>query len=169
MKNNIIDTQNKRILGSSIIDERTGKIWFKGAHYNRWFGFIKHLRTSHPAAINCLTGMGTYVPISVIEINGLWDNETFPQYYGDIDFTLRAYNKGVILDVLDDLCIFNDTSCSSYNQEKSISKYLKSLNIIQSRYNVAIDMRFHKKHAKLITWYIGFFLKHIKCLINNIF
>lgn len=165
----IIEKSNQyTIFGSTIYDKKTHKIWFAGAHYFKWIGIIKHIHKPKSLSVNCLTGMGTYVPIPVIKEIGYWDNTRFPQYYGDTDFTLSAYEKGYSITIYDELKIENDTTSSSFNQEKSIKKYWKSLFLTQSRYNLKKDILFHKKHAKCFTWVIGFFLKHLKYLISNI-
>ncbi len=157
------------IYGSTILDINTGEYWFRGCHYSYKFGFTKHVREIPSKwSINCLTGMGTCLPISIIDDIGYWDNKNFPQYYGDVDYTLRAFEAGYRIIVNDNLVLYNDTRASSFNQEKSIKKYWRSMFITQSRYNLHKDILFNTKHAKLFTWRLGFFLKHLKYLINNI-
>lgn len=139
-----------------------------GAHYFKWLGIVKHIHKQGLLSANCLTGMGTYIPVAVIKEMGYWDNIRFPQYYGDVDFTLRAFEKGYNIDVSDALKIQNDTSSSSFNQEKSLKKYFRSLYITQSRYNIKKDIMFHRKHALPFVWIIGLVLKHIKYIFQII-
>lgn len=155
------------IYGSKIVDEANGRIWFLGAHYFAYWGFVKHLRKHYDwCSPNCLTGMGTLLPMQVIEKIGYWDNENFPQYYGDIDFTYRAYRNGYRIKVEDGLLLYNDTRLSSFNQERSIKKYWRSLFMTQSRYNIKKNILFQRKHARLFTWWVGFVAKQIQYLFS---
>lgn len=164
-----LNPNQRTIYGSTIHDEKSHKIWFMGAHYFKYLGCIKHIHKKGFLSVNCLTGMGTYVPVEVIKEIGYWDNIRFPQYYGDVDFTLRAFEKGYNIVVEDTLKIENDTSSSSFNQEKSLMKYLRSLHITQSRYNIKKDVMFHRKHALPFVWIIGLILKQIKYIFTIVF
>lgn len=165
----IVNHDNRMIIGSSIFDLNTHKLWFYGARYNNFTGEIKHIRDINRKVLpNCLTGMGTLIPIECVKEIGMWDSVNFPQYYGDVDFTLRAFEAGYCIRVLDSLIIYNDTSQSSFNQEKSISKYLKSLTMTQSRYNIIKDIKFNQKHSKSILWPYAILKKHIKYFLRNI-
>lgn len=166
---NLLENDSKVIYGSTVIDINTGEFWFQGCHYSYNYGFTKHIRKIPSKwSINCLTGMGTCLPIQILDEIGYWDDVNFPQYYGDIDYTLRAFEAGYKIIVSSDLILYNDTKASSFNQEKSLKKYWKSLFITQSRYNIKKDILFNKKHAKQWTWRIGLIMKHTKYLLNNL-
>ena len=156
------------IIGSVIRDIVTNKIWHYGVHYYPYWGILRHLKERNSAYVNCLTGMGTLIPSSIIKNLNFWDNKTFPQYFGDTDFTFRAFKCGYKILVYESLRLYNDTSSSSFNQEKDIKKWWKSLLKIQSRYNIKIEVRFHSRHAKLFFWPIGMIYKHLKYFIQNV-
>lgn len=163
------NNESDTIWGSSIYDMNTGSVWFCGAYYSYYWGFIKHIRNkSKKFSTNCLTGMGTLIPSQIIRNIGLWDSYHFPQYYGDIDYTLRANENNIKIKVCPDLILYNDTSKSSFNQEKNLKKYKESLSKKQSRYNIKIEIMFHKKHSKLFTWRFGMLARHTKYLFQNL-
>jgi len=157
------------ILGSHVLDELTKKTWFKGAYYSKSIGYVKHIKGEKSSRkINCLTGMGTLVPAKVVLAQHYWDATLFPQYYGDLDFTLRSYNNHIKLAVMPDLVIYNYTKYSSFNQDHRLKNYLKSLTKIQSRYNIRIEILFHKRHSKSFIWRFTMFFKHSFYLFQNI-
>ncbi|WP_163323651.1 glycosyltransferase family 2 protein [Draconibacterium mangrovi] len=161
--------EKNELIGSLVKDKTTNKNWFCGAFYNKYFGYVRHLtKDVYPNKTNCLTGMGTIIPSKVIEEIGYWDNKNFPQYYGDLDFTLRAHESNFKLSVKTNLVIFNKTEHSSFNHKMELKNYRSSLNKIQSRYNIKIESRFHKKHSKTPLWRLTMLLKHLIYLNKNI-
>jgi GT2 family glycosyltransferase len=154
-------------MGSLIMDKN--KIWYNGSIYNRFLGYTKHVKSLKSGTkINCLTGMGTLIPIEIVEKLNYWDNVLFPQYYGDTDFTLKAYKLGIKLFINSQMIIYNKTEYSSYNQTFVLKNYLKSLTLIQSRYNINIESKFHKKHCETQLWRLTMIIKHGLYLVKNI-
>lgn len=157
------------ILGSHVLDELSKRTWFKGAYYSKAIGYVKHIKGEKSRReINCLTGMGTLVPAKVILDQNYWDATYFPQYYGDLDFTLRSYNKRIKLEVKPDLILYNNTKYSSFNQDRRLKDYMKSLTKIQSRYNIRIEALFHKRHSRSFIWRFTMLFKHSIYLFENV-
>ena len=164
------DYRGEQIWCSTIKDYNTKKIWFNGAYYSRISGHFRHWITEdvNDKIINCSTGMGTLIPASIVIQNKYWDNKRFPQYFADIDFTLRANMNGTPILVGKNLLIYNKTEYSSYNQNTNYKKYFLSLCKIQSRYNLIIEIRFHLKYCKTPLWIYFYFKKHLKYMYHNI-
>jgi GT2 family glycosyltransferase len=109
-----------------------------------------------------LPGMGTITHKSVYEKIGWLDEENFPQYHGDSDFTLRAKKAGYKVIVHPDLMIFNDTLHSGLRHDKSAKRLVQSLFSIKSNYNIKKDFLFYKKHTVSAKAYSVFLNKYFK-------
>lgn len=83
--------------------QQAGLVWSAGARmewFGRGFRILYHgapvdALPAEPFRVDWLPGMGTYVPVAVIERIGLPDAERFPMAWGDADYTLRACDAGV--------------------------------------------------------------------------
>lgn len=170
--NDYLDRGNlKNEICCSLVKEYDSKkIWFNGAFYSNVTGHFRHWITDNNEnnPINCSTGMGTLIPSKIVIENKYWDAKNFPQYYADVDFTLRAYKLGAKFVVNSNMMIFNRIEFSSFNQKCDINNYIPSLKKIQSRYNVLIEIKFHLRHCKTPFWIYYLMKKHFKYLINNI-
>ncbi len=157
------------IIGSKVLDDQTNKIWFNGAYYSKVFGYVKHIKKEKSnRRINCLTGMGTLIPANIVLKQNYWDAAVFPQYYGDLDFSLRSFNTQTKLRMAPDLVLYNNTKHSSFNQERRLGNYFKSLTKIQSRYNTRIESLFHRRHSMSFIWRFTMLFKHSLYLLENI-
>ncbi len=158
----IIENPNA-IIGSYIYDYTSKKIWSQGG----WFNILNGKRTMQFSKINhtknvyqWLTGMGTLIPVELINKYGYWDDINFPQYHGDFDFTIRMSKEGVKIVNNDKLIIYNKTEYSS-KMGFNIKSYLNSLNEIGSRYNIRKDIMIYRKHCISPLWIISLLKKHI--------
>jgi GT2 family glycosyltransferase len=62
----------------------------------------------HLAPMDWLPGMGTLIPVEVLERVGAMDTDRFPQYFGDVDFCLRARRASVAILVCAEAKLFNE-------------------------------------------------------------
>lgn len=164
------------IIGSTIRDyQQPDKIWSMGGFYNPFNGKKYMLRDQAAQGINhtitaeWLTGMGTAIPCKIIQEVGYWNEKDFPQYYGDTDFTWRASRKGYQLKVDPRLLVYNDTNNTGFLHGSSFKRLLSSLTSLTSKYNIIIEWRFYRKHARsplaflFLAWkyfrYIGGYFK----------
>ncbi len=103
---------------------------------------------SKPVQVDWTGGMGTLIAIEIFHHIGLFDEKNFPQYYGDIDFFLRAKDSGYKLIVFPDLILWNDKSSSGLTHNGKWKFFFRSLFSMRSNYNVIIEYRFLRKHCK---------------------
>lgn len=94
-------------------------------------------------------GMGLLIPITVIDAIGQIDNVTFPQYYGDADFGLRAAKAGFNMYCVPSLKVWNDRSSTGLSHSGSFKKYWESLTSIRSPYNIQKDYLFYRRYASV--------------------
>jgi GT2 family glycosyltransferase len=109
-----------------------------------------------------LPGMGTVTHISVYDELGFIDDQNFPQYHGDSDFTCRAKENGYQIVVYPELKIFNDSKNTGLKHDESLRKLIQSLVSIKSNYNIKKDFLFYRLHARSMIAYKVLFLKYSK-------
>lgn len=150
------------IVGSKImVKEHPETIWSMGGYFNPRsgkFGMFCYFKKDgedyqHIQSANWLTGMGTLIPKNVIESVGYWDNVSFPQYFGDSDFTYRAYLKGYEIQVFPKLILYNVTENSGMNHSGSFRMLIKSLVDIRSKNNLSIKLKFYGLYADSLLAY----------------
>jgi len=166
----IKDDDSRQIYGSYIYEyPDKNKIWATGGYFNKFLGIRKtHRNTANDFNNQWFTGMGTVIPSNiVIELN-YWDAANFPQYHGDVDFTLRAFKKGIKLIAKPGLKLWNKVEYSSFIARKTWKDYIRSLRIIQSRYNIKKEALFLRKHSVTPLWIVYFSFRQAKYLISFI-
>jgi len=162
------DDDLNNIYGSYIYEyPNETKLWATGGYFNNIVGIRKtHRNTRNDYNNQWFTGMGTVIPSTIVKKMNYWDSINFPQYHGDIDFTLRAFESGVKLISRPDLVIWNKVEFSSFIAKKTWTDYIKSLKIIQSRYNIKKEALFLRKHTLTPLWIIYFSFRQAKYLIS---
>lgn len=159
-----------RILGSTVLDYKTNKLWATTMTFNKFTGKMNYINKNFNPRISYkwLTGMGVIVHSSVVKKLNYWDNINFPQYFGDVDFTLRAYKMGYELETLQDLVIFNQTELSSFKGTdfKTFISSLKQGNI-GSRYNMGIRRKLLKKHCESKFWFLSYSEFYLKYFVKT--
>ena len=162
-----IKTSPSYIHGSLIIDAESKKKWSCIKYFYTLLGTSSY-RSPKTVLLkkyyySWLTGMGTLIPTYIIKKIGYWNSNDFPQYFGDMDFTLRASKSGFNVSCNNKLRIYNRTEYSSYigSDFKSFVKSLKKNNL-GSRYNMSIRYKFYKKHCITPLYNITFLLYYLK-------
>ena len=152
----------KTIIGSKIyFADVPETIWSMGGTFNQRTGKKKIFGTKQqdsfiyekPFEADWLPGMGTVVHREVFEKIGWMDAENFPQYHGDIDFTLRAKLAGYRIVVLPTLRIWNDKSNSGLQHFNNFSKLVRSLHDIRSNNHIGKDILFYRRYSTSILAY----------------
>ena len=108
--------------------------------------------------------MGTLIPREIIQKVNYFDNINFPQYFGDIDFFLRAKAKGYSTYAVPDLIIFNDREITGMKKIRKLSDFKTFFFSNQSNSNLRQNFMFNKLHSNTILSWIRFVLKIIRKL-----
>lgn len=98
---NAAEQKPKSLIGSLAVDSDTNKKIY-AAGFVKWYSdkytdLLNDLKESEQKGIHevgFFPGRGLLIPSSVFGKIGLFDQETFPQYMADYDFTLRAKKEG---------------------------------------------------------------------------
>lgn len=104
-------------------------------------------RFQTPVEVDWLPGMGSLIPVQVIEKIGFWDDRVFPQYHGDSDFTYRAHLAGFRVSVYPQLRLWNDKTSSGITHEGSFRGLIRSLSSIRSNMNIRKNVIFYRRYA----------------------
>lgn len=164
----ILSDRDKLVVGSKIYDLVSKKVWGMGGRFNTKTG--KHYQQAHLVddsddynqifEADWLPGMGTVLHIDTIKEVGLLDAETFPQYHGDLDYTLRCKQKGFSIKVFPSLIIYNDTANSGLKIKETFNQVLLNMRSIKSFYNLKKDILLYKKHTNTPFSYYYLFKKY---------
>lgn len=158
------------IIGSKIyFADNPSIIWAMGGVFNRRtgnkypFGTLQKDGPEYevPFEADWLPGMGTVVHRNIFEKIGLMDDQNFPQYHGDSDFTLRAKLAGYKLLVLPQLQIWNDKSNSGIQHHNSFRNLIRSLYNIKSNNHIGKDVLFYRKYATSLFAYQVLWKKYV--------
>lgn len=99
-----VDANPGALVGSAVMyAQEPERVWSAGGAVEWWGRGIRVLHHGAPAAslpaapfpADWLFGMGTYVPVEVLDRIGLPDARRFPMAWGDLDFSLRAKRAGI--------------------------------------------------------------------------
>lgn len=154
--NNLIDNiesnKDKHIFGSLVYIQGTDKIHSFGGYFNRRNG-RRRAYTSFDAntlfkEVDWLPGMGTIVKSEVVVKTGYWDGNKFPQYMGDSDFILRAFNNGYKSYAFSNLVLHNNTDSTGIHSRKDLNSFIKSFYSRRSNYNIKDNFNFFMRHSK---------------------
>jgi GT2 family glycosyltransferase len=141
------------VAGSKIYDLVSGKVWGMGGRFNtqtgKKFQYAYYVEDSQDLekelSVDWLPGMGTVAHYTIYEKVGLIDAHNFPQYHGDLDFTLRAKLHPFEVIVYPQLKIYNDTKSTGVKAKNNWGDVKKSLTSIKSLYNYRKDVALYKK------------------------
>ncbi len=153
------------VIGSlNISDETAPRIYFSGVPRIQWWcakSFRYHPQFSaydpgmtglHPSVI--LMGRGLYIPSSVFETIGFFDDAGLPQYKADLDFVLTANGRGIPTVVSYDAVVLADLSTTgggaTYTPQ-SFPVFLASFFRPNTYTNLIHSFRYYRKHCP---WYI---------------
>ncbi len=98
--------KEKMVVGSKIIDQKTGKLWDLGVMIDWSRGKIAG-RTKSSDPLDAITTKGTLYPVSMFHHIGLLSHH-LPHYISDYELTIRAKRLGYTLVVRDDCVVTND-------------------------------------------------------------
>ena len=148
-------SSGKALVGATVFYQGIeDRVWFAGADLDRSSGDIVHRTETWPASEGprptaVLTGMGMLIPVEAFDEVGLFDDECFPHYLADCDFSLRAAENGYDLLVSPASKIFNDISSAWSEREFAIGRVgflIEMLFRMRSAYWLQGRVRFYRRH-----------------------
>jgi GT2 family glycosyltransferase len=163
----IVIFKNNKIKHCGVVfDESTGKIShnYIGEDINTIKFEKDHLKT------DSLGGQGVLLSKTVLEKLGYLDFLTFPQYGSDLDFYLRAKQKGIDVYVTHKSVIIDDednTGLLKSESRLSFSSFIKSFYSIKSHMSIFVKYNIYKRHVKvnviyrLFVLYTKYFIKYM--------
>jgi GT2 family glycosyltransferase len=167
LKENNHDT----IIGSKIlVSGQSDVIWSMGGYFNPktgkygMYGYFEPDSDKYKDIMHAdwLTGMGTIIPKQAVDKVGYWDNQNFPQYHGDSDFTYRAKLNGFKVIVVPSLIMYNVVENSGIEHKGSFKILLRLLTDIRSKSNLKKNFTFYHRYATSFLAYLPLIWHYIK-------
>jgi GT2 family glycosyltransferase len=149
-----IQLGSRAIVGSIAVDSLDStKVVFRGTRIDWlkgvWTGIAADsLEPKIPIRSDSLPGRGTLIPITAFLEVGFYDACSFPQYFGDEDFALRAKKLGYSLHVSQKAVLASHvamTGTGRHNQ--TLLSFFNSLFSIRSPNQLVRRLRFIWKHC----------------------
>jgi GT2 family glycosyltransferase len=171
----IQNEDNNTIIGSKIyMNYENRTIWSMGGFINPYIGKMGMIGYNEPDCqnyqksleVDWIPGMGTAIPVGIINKIGFWDNIHFPQYHGDSEFTYRAKINGYKLIVSPDLILSNDVSNTAISHDGNFRKLMKLFNDRRSLYNFRVTTAFLKKYGKGPFKYFHLFKSYVILILS---
>lgn len=158
-------------------------VWFAGADFDPATADVAHRRGrkeefSTITRSEMLTGLAMLIPQSVFEEIGMFDDDAFPQYFADCDFSLRARSRGYQLLVDPTAIVLNETGSSwliRAMRERKLRALPVALFSSRSPYWLTGRIRFYRRHwgrgyvRALFKLYFRLGLRLIRALIGRTF
>jgi len=179
------NTDKNTIIGSKIYMNYEDRIlWSMGGTLNRvigrhgmiGYGKPDTQNFNRPMEADWIPGMGTVIPVEIINKIGYWDQVNFPQYHGDSEFTYRAKMKGYKLIISPDLILSNDTRNTGLDHEGDFRKLRNLFYDKRSLYNFRVNSAFLKQYGKgplkyfhLFKSYAILVMSFLKCRFLSLF
>ncbi len=162
----IIKNKLNIIYGSLILDSKSKKVWSYGGIFNKYIGIKKMNKIIDSKNDEFLcdwhTGMGTLIPLEIVKNKNLFfDNNKFPQYHADSDFTLRAKYLGYKNIVNKNLIIYNNLFLSGLGEIKTFKDLIDSIISIKSFLGFRYLFLFYNLHGVVPFVYFGLLKKYI--------
>ena len=107
------------------------------------------------APVDWLPGMGTLIPVEIFQQLRGMDASSFPQYFGDTDFTLRARLAGVPILVCPQSILRNDIDSTGLLWRRGpvdLPRLRMILFSQRSHANFATRLRFWRRHCPAGLW-----------------
>lgn len=164
----------KSLIGSKIYELKTKKLWYAGGLVNWNKGIFYHnLKLNKNIFVaDWLTGMGALIKTDIYQKIGLYDGKRFPQYAGDLEFSIRAKKNGYKLLVCTKSIIYNNIeSCGNIKYGKKLTSWLvlKSLFAMKSDTNLKLRYHLYKNYSPTpFRSFLGFYKYYFRESISII-
>lgn len=172
---------NRGVLGAiSITKEVPFRIFYSGTKRVNWF-FAKHYKYHklfekynntisgiHKTVF--IPGRGMLFDLNVLNEIGYLNEEQFPQYYSDFDFSYSAYKKGIPTNISWDTPIYShvELTAKGNNTDTSFVEFIMSFFEKMSPNNLKKTFIFYSKHGGVffIIGFIFHILRRVASIVN---
>lgn len=166
-----IKLHNRAIIGSvNLSYETPHRVFFSGAkslnrilfrytRYHKTFSLYKEVKRGKILPSVYLPARGALVPASVFSEIGLLDEKRFPQYASDVDFTLKAYKKGIRMHVSERMILYtpsNSTGSGDIYKKESLLTFLSSFSNRYAKRHLYTNLVLIKNHVPLFFLPVAF-------------
>lgn len=165
------------LIGSTVLyANEPERVWSAGGAIEWWKRGIRGLHhgervaalPSEPFEADWLFGMGTYVPREVFLEIGLPDEKTFPQAWGDTDFTLRARKAGYRLVVAPAARLFHEVG--DYDPRVAgppgVRTYVGWLRDPRHNLSLSSHAKIWRRHGPKLLWPFSLAMRTTVLLLN---
>ena len=179
----ISNESSQPIIGSILLElKNQDKVHAYGAVFNKFTGLGKYKHKGEDldqireekTKSDWLPGMGTYISKEIVDEVGKYNEHDFPQYFGDMDYSVRAAKKGHEMYAYKDLKLYNDVESTGLRRPKTLKELKEAFNSNRSKYNIKQNLTFAIKHGYFPLTLIGvsrnyffFFKDFIKVVFNK--
>ncbi len=164
------------LIGSKIYEEGTQKLWYYGGIVDWKRGEFNHNLDDKQSIFNAdwLTGMGVLIKQEVFKKIGFYNAKKVPQYFGDLEFSMRAKKNGYNLIVSGKSIVYNNAeSCGNikYGKKLNFTLFIKSLFSIKSDTNIKFRNFVYKNYSpkpfkSLFNFYKNYFWGSLKEILR---
>ncbi len=177
---NHAECQPGAIIGSlNITRTQPYKIYFSGIKHITWWKakstryhnifapYDNHLTGLHPSMV--LMGRGMFIPASVFEKIGFFDEKSFPQYKADLDFTLRANENSIKTFISWDSLVYSHLELTGKGvtyKKQAFFAFLKSFFQENSMTNLLHSFRYYRKHCPFYVLPFSFFIDKLRLIYS---
>jgi len=153
---------NKNILFNfgCYYDSKTGKQDLIGLNKPDTFNEIKRVDWSG--------GMGTLIPIHILQKVNFFDNINFPQYHGDIDFFLRVKENGFHTYAIPKLIIYNNAETTGIVKATNFKQLGTVFTSNSSLHNFKQNYYFNKRHSNTFVSWLRFVKRYSGVVLKSI-
>ncbi|MDP4195861.1 MAG: glycosyltransferase family 2 protein [Bacteroidota bacterium] len=118
-----------------------------------------------------ISGRGTLIALEIFNKIGLFDEEQFPHYGADYDFSLRAKKFGYNLIVNYELMLYSFPKLSGLantTEKVKVKDFIKSLSSIRSGNNLNMRLRFAFRHAPHFMMFSFIFIDFTRVIFGTL-
>ncbi|WP_088013319.1 glycosyltransferase family 2 protein [Gottfriedia acidiceleris] len=147
---NVSNNYPNSIISSAVYDSKNNELIDAGGFFSLKQGlklYKKYEDVNQCREIEWCGGMGVLIPKNIFENIGLFDDISFPQYYGDADFMYRARKLRYKILSVPFSKVYNNVETTGLSAKIANFKDLKDvLFSIRSNNNIIINWKFYKRH-----------------------
>lgn len=163
------------IIGSKVYyKNQPNKIWhgggegmnvFRTPHLNMTpHGFEESSKYASNREIDYSTGMGTFIPVRILNKIGLYNENYLPHYYADVELTMRAKKKGykIIFCPHSKLWNYTESTFSILSNLNTVHDVWNLLFFVRSNYLLKANLFLYYNYWPFYSWFFAFITLYTK-------